>query len=158
MSIYDYLKKLNISYQEFRHKPIFTVEEGKEIDKNFPGVKTKNLFLRDKKKKNYFLLSLTSDKKADLKKLAKILKVDRLSFSNEEDLENILKTYKGAVSPFNLINDKEGKVILVIDKDILKKESVNFHPNDNKATLNLKTEDFIKYLNSLKNEVIYLDL
>jgi Ala-tRNA(Pro) deacylase len=154
--VYKYLEKLGINYKRFEHKAVFTVEEAKEIEENIPGVKTKNLFLRDKNKKNYLLFCLEAEAKANIKQLSEKLGLKHLSFASSEDLEKLLKLTPGSVSPFGLLNDEENKVKLVIDKNILEGESVNFHPNDNRFTINLKTEDFKKYLDSLNNEVYFL--
>ena len=158
MDIYHYLDNLNIGYKKFDHVAVFTVEDAKKISQNILGTKTKNLFLRDKKKTNYFLVSTKDNKRVDLKKLAKRLGVKKLSFASPQDLAKFLNLKPGSVSPFGLIYDKESRVKLIIDREILEEDRINFHPNDNRVTLNLKTEDFKKYLQSLKNEIVYLNL
>jgi Ala-tRNA(Pro) deacylase len=150
--VYQYLKNLEIPYKEFKHKAVFTVQEAEEVEKNIPGVKTKSLFLRDKNKKRYILFCLNSKKRADIKQLAKKLNLKHPSFASSEDLEKFLKVKPGSVSPFGILNDQEHQVELLIDKEILEGDSVNFHPNDNRFTINLKPKAFKKFLNSLDNK------
>ncbi len=157
-TIYNYLDNLNIKYKKFNHQAIFTVRDAEKIDQNIPGIKTKNLFLRDKKKISYFLVLTEARKRIDLKKLARQLEVKKISFADSEDLNKFLNLKPGSVSPFGLIYDKDRKVKVIIDKEILKNNTINFHPNNNTATLNLKTKNFKEFLKSLKNKIIYLDL
>ena len=81
---------------------------------------------------------------------------DKIKFANENDLKEILSLSSGAVSPFGLINDKEGKVKVIIDKEVGESDFVSFHPNINTETLELSREDFHKYIKSLKNELILI--
>ena len=57
---------------------------------------------------------------------------------------------RGSVSPFALLNDKERKVRLMMDEEVLSSEKIRFHPNDNTATVVLSSEDFLKYADSVR--------
>lgn len=83
---------------------------------------------------------------------------DKIKFANENDLKEILDLETGTVSPFGLINDKERKVVLVIDKEVLENNFVSFHPNINTSTLELSSENFRKYLDSLDNKIIVVEI
>ena len=87
------LDKLQIAYVMHRHPPLRTVEDSKAHRDNMPGLHTKNLYLRDRKKQN-FLLVLEEDRQIDMKSLNKKIGCDRLSFGSAERLFEML----GAVS------------------------------------------------------------
>jgi Ala-tRNA(Pro) deacylase len=158
MDIYRYFRNLDISYVKHDHKPVFTVEETEEIYNSLPGLKTKNLFLRDKKRQ-FFLFSTLANKRIDLKELKEKLDVKKLSFGNADDLIDLIKTTPGSVSIFALINDSKNKVQGVVDNDLMTGEEVNFHPpNNNSATLTVSGEDFKKFLDKLPRKILYLDL
>lgn len=75
-----------------------------------------------------------------------LLEETRLSFANEEALEQKLGVKSGAVSIFNVINMKDNGVSFILDKDILKYEKVAFHPNVNTATITINSEELYKIL------------
>jgi len=152
----QYLQGYDIKYVLHQHPAVFTVAEAEIHCKNIPGMPGKNLFLKEKNKygeKRYFLVIMPALKRLDLKALQKKLEVKKLTFCNTEELKEILGLTPGAVSPFGLINDKENKVKVLIDEELWRAEIVNFHPNVNTASLELKREDFHKYIDSLQNEV-----
>lgn len=155
--VYDVLEKLNISYVQHEHPPVFTVEQAEQHWENITGAHCKNLFLRNKKGNRHYLVILESSKKAALKSLEKQLGEDRLSFASEERLRKYLGLETGAVSPFGLINDSRKEVQVVIDRDLKKAERINFHPNVNTATVGVSFEDFERFLNWCGNRVSYLE-
>ena len=56
--IYQYLREKDIRYQAIEHEAVFTVEQAKSLNLPDPESGAKNLFLRDDKKRNYYLLSV----------------------------------------------------------------------------------------------------
>jgi len=153
MEIKKYLKELGIKFKEFNHPAVFTCEEADKYNKEIKGIHSKNLFIKDRKSKIFYLLIMPAEKKLYMKELETILK-DKVKFANEKNLKNILNLTAGAVSPFGLINDKSNIVKIIIDKEIWNSDFVSFHPNINTETLELIKEDFHKYIKSLKNELI----
>lgn len=149
MDILDVLDKLNIKYNMQEHKAVYTVEEMQEIFLDMEGIGCKNLFLKDAKK-NLFLYTLPEDKRADLKTLPEKINSKRLSFANENDLQTYLGLIPGAVTPLGIINDKEQKVTVVLDKE-LKNNKVLIHPNRNTATISIKYDDLIKFIKYCRN-------
>lgn len=144
--VYLKLKELNIEYLKIDHIPIYTIDEANNLDIENKEYIAKNLFLRDDKKRNYYLLVVKSNKKIDLNDLKNKINSRRLSFASSEDLEKYLKLKKGSVTPLGVLNDVERKVKVIIDEDILKEEVVGVHPNDNDATVFMKTKDLIRLI------------
>lgn len=153
--VYLKLKELNIEYLKIDHIPIYTIDEANNLDIENKEYIAKNLFLRDDKKRNYYLLVVKSSKKIDLNDLKNKINSRRLSFASEIDLEKYLKLKKGSVTPLGVLNDVERKVKVIIDEDILKEEIVGVHPNDNDATVFMKTKDLIRLIELNGNLVEY---
>lgn len=144
MDLYEVLKKLNIEFKEIEHKPVFTIEQAQEIKGKIEGIGCKNLFLTDKRGK-YILLVLNENKKANIKQIEKIVNTSHLSFAETTELKSILQLEQGSVTPFGILNDKDNKVMLVIDKD-LKGKKLLFHPNVNNKTISISYDDLIEFI------------
>ena len=148
MNIYDVLDKLSISYEEITHDAVKTVKEAKEIENMIDGVPVKNLFLTDNEN-SYYLIMLEAHKRADLKKITRLVNKKHLSFASVNDLKDILKLDPGSVTPLGIINDRDNKVKIVIDKDLVGMK-ILVHPNVNIKTISINFDDlimFIKYKN-----------
>ncbi len=145
MDIYEVLNNLKIKYDEIEHEAVFTVKEAKRIERKLDGQGCKNLFLKYKDK--YFVYVLDADKRADLKAVANFLGVSFLKFGSEEDLYKLLGLIKGSVTPLGIINDKECKVEIVIDTELVGKRLM-VHPNTNTKTIAIEYDDLIKLIQS----------
>ena len=156
--VYLKLKELGIKYEVINHIPIYTIEEANNLDIKNKEYIVKNLFLRDDKKRNYYLLVVKSSKKIDLNNLKNKINSRRLSFASEIDLEKYLKLKKGSVTPLGILNDVEKIVKVIIDEDILKEEIVGVHPNDNSATIFMKVKDLIKLIELNGNIIKYVKI
>ena len=137
------LEELGISGELVRHPAVFTIEEMERLGIALRGEVVKNLFLRDDKKRNYYLVVMPEDKPANLKALRAALGARPLRFASEEDLQGILGLRGGAVSPFGVLNDTEGKVQVVLDAALRDWPAVGVHPNDNTATLRVPLSDLL---------------
>ena len=156
--VFNVIAELSIPYELLTHPAVFTVEEADIHMSDMEAGKTKNLFVRNKKKTQYYLLVVESTKRINLKEVSQQLQESNLSFASPEDLHKYLGITPGSVSPFGLIHDTEKKVHVVIDSDIMTYERVGFHPNINTQTVILSSEDFKKYLESTGNGVQYMKL
>ena len=143
MNLYDILNELNISYEEITHEKVMTIEEAKNIENMIEGIGSKSLFLKDKK--NYYLIILEENKRADIKELAGIIGCSKLSFASSERLKEVLGLEEGSVTPFGIINDGLNKVTLLIDKDLMNNKLL-FHPNVNTKTMSITYDDLIKFI------------
>lgn len=152
MDIFKILDELKIKYDVLEHQAVYTVEEAKQLEDMIEGLGCKNIFLTDKKG-NYFLLVLEENKKANLKELAKLLNVSKLTFGSEEALQEILGLEPGSVTPLSIINDKENKVLLIIDNDIVE-EKILVHPNTNTKTMSIEFKDIEKLIEYTNHKYI----
>ena len=158
-AIYDFIKNKNIWYEITERKAVFNMEELSEIEVPYPEYDAKNLFIRDDKKMNYYLITVKGDKRVNLKEFRNKNATRPLSFASEQDLMNIMNLIPGSVSPFGLLNDKELKVKFYLDKDFLNdKKIIGIHPNDNTATVWLKVEDLVEIIKENGNKVEFVEL
>ena len=143
----EYLNQNGIAFELFEHRAIFNMEEAAEIDLPWPEDEAKNLFVRDDKKRNYYLITVKGNKRVDLKQFRKEHATRALSFASAEDLQAKLKLAPGSVTPLGLLNDESRSVILYLDDAFLEGSAmIGVHPNDNTATIRLKTDDLIRLL------------
>ena len=144
--ILSLLEEENIPYEMEEHRAVNNMEELNGISLRYPEDDAKNLFVRDDKKRNYYLITIRGDKKADLKKIRREENTRALSFASDSDLQAILELSPGSVTPLGLLNDRERSTVLFLDEDCMKAGRIGVHPNDNTATLWLKTEDLTALL------------
>ncbi len=157
--IYDFIKNKNIWYEITEHKAVFNMNELSEIEIPYPEYDAKNLFVRDDKKKNYYLITVKGNKRVDLKKFKNNNGTRSLSFASEQDLKNIMNLKAGSVTPLGLLNDNELKVVFYLDKDFLNdKKIIGVHPNENTATLWLNVMDLMDIIKEHGNQVNVVDL
>lgn len=145
--IYDYLQSRHIWHEITEHKAVYNMSEVFELELPYPEAEAKNLFLRDDKKQNYYLLTVKGDKRVDLKEFRRKNKTRPLSIASEDELISILKLHAGAVTPFGLLNDAAGRVCFFVDKAFMAEPAlIGVHPNENTATVWLKVQDLIKIM------------
>ena len=129
--IYAFLHQKNIWYEITEHEAVFNMEELSKIEVPYPEYDAKNLFIRDDKKNNYYLITVKGNKRVNLKKFRIKYNTRPLSFASEHDLMNIMNLTAGSVTPLGLLNDQDLKVTFYLDKDFLdNSQIIGIHPNE----------------------------
>ena len=146
MVCYDALKTLEIEYERVSHESVGTIEGCKEIEEVLGVEIVKNLFLCNAQKTDFYMVIMPGAKPFKTKLLSPQLNCSRLSFAPEEYMEEFINCTKGSASVLGLLFDKNIKVRLVIDKDLLDMEFIGCHPCDNSSSLKIKTKDVIEKL------------
>ena len=150
--ICSFLDEHGIPFERFDHPAVFTCEQAAELKVDIPGGSTKNLFLRDRKGKRHILVITGHEKKVDLKALAEVINVDKLSFASSQRLKKFLGVDPGAVTLLGLINDEDCCVEVVFDEDVWKEEQLQCHPLVNTATLVISHVDIERFLKATGHE------
>ena len=159
IKVYDFLDKIGVEYYRVDHESAHTAEQCKTVDVALNTVTCKNLFLCNRQKTSFYLLMMPASKEFRTKNLSPQLNSSRLSFGEVEDLQRLLNLTPGSVSIMGLINDKDGAVQLVIDRDVLVPEHISCHPAINTSSIKLKTKDVLeKYLPATRHEPILVEL
>ena len=152
------LSELGIEVTVHRHPPLRTVEESKALRGSLPGLHIKNLFLRDKKR-NIWLVTVLEDRDMDIKALkTKLASKGNLSFGSADLLAEALGVAPGAVTPFAVMNDPDGRVRLALDRAVLEGDLVNAHPLHNEATIAVAPEALVTFLEACDHPPMLLDL
>lgn len=144
MAVYELLDKLEISYQRVDHEAAATVDDCHDVDEALGIHICKNLFLCNRQKTDFYLLMMPGLKKFKTKELSAQLGVSRLSFAEAEYMEEFLDIKPGSVSVMGLMNDKEHRVRLLIDSELLQDEFVGCHPCVNTSSLKLRMKDILE--------------
>ena len=155
--LFAHLEGLGLRTRTVQHPPVFTVEEARALRGDLPGAHIKNLFLRNKKGEMWLVVAEES-RPIDLKALGERLGAGRLSFGSPERLMSYLGVVPGAVTPFALINDREGQVKVAIDKAVLEQDPVNCHPLANDMTTAIAPQDLLAFIESSGHQPMILDL
>ena len=146
--LFAYLDGLGIRHTTVSHPPLFTVEQSQALRGQIPGGHTKNLFLRDKKQA-VFLVVAEEDADIDLKGLHRVLGASgRFSFGSPDLLRELLGVTPGSVTALGAINDRAGRVTIILDAALMEHATINAHPLVNTMTTSLARDDLVKFLES----------
>lgn len=146
-NIYSLLERKNIPHEITEHDAVFTIEQMDALGLSNMEAVAKNLFVRDDKKQNYYLITVCGHKRVELKEFRKTNGLRHLSFASADELQNILSLSPGSVTPFGLLNDKNHTVSLYIDADYFEGDGlIGVHPNENTATVWMKASDLLSLL------------
>lgn len=142
--VYDLLDSLKIDYQQVDNEAAMTMEACAEIDKAMGTAMCKNLLLCNRQCTQFYLLLIPGDKPFKTSVLSKQIGSARLSFAAGEYMEQFLDITPGSLSVLGLMNDKENRVTLLVDEEVLAGEYIGVHPCVNTSSLRLKTTDLVE--------------
>lgn len=152
------LNALKIPFEVVDHPPALTTEEADSFIEGIEGVRTKSMFLTNKKKTAYYLLIMDDQKRLDMSNLKEITGEKRIKMASEDSLMEKMKLPAGVVSIFGLLNNEEKDIHVYFDKEIIKEPRMSFHPNVNTKTIFLYTNDIFKYLENIGFNYSIIDI
>ena len=156
-ALFAKLDALGIAHETVAHEPAYTVNDAQHLRGELEGAHIKNLFLRDKKK-NIWLVTVLEERDVDLKQLRGALGAKgNLSFGSPELLMECLGVIPGSVTPLGVVNDRDGRVSVVLDKGILDHDLANVHPLRNDRTTQIASRDLLKLLEAENHPPAVLD-
>ena len=157
--VYRFLQERGIEYECVEHPAAYNMEEMSHIALPYPEADAKNLFVRDERKRDYCLITVKGEKRVDLKAFRQRHGTRPLRFASPEELRDILGLLPGHVTPLGILNDEERRVRVYLDAAFREPPGlVGVHPNENTATLFLKTEDLLRLLRDHGNPVELTEL
>ena len=157
--VYRFLQEQGIEYECVEHPAAYNMEEMSHIALPHPEADAKNLFVRDEKKRDYYLITVKGERRVDLKAFRRRHGTRPLRFASPEELRDILGLLPGHVTPLGILNDEEHRVRVYLDAAFREPPGlVGVHPNENTATLFLKTEDLLRLLRDHGNPVELTEL
>ena len=153
--VYDFLDSLGVQYKRIDHEAAMTMEACEEIDRTLGegAAICKNLFLCNRQETDFYLLLIPGEKPFKTKYLSAQIGSSRLSFGKPEYMEKYLDITPGSVSVMGLMNDRENKVRLLIDEDVLKEPHFACHPCINTSSIRFAMKDLTdKIIPAMKHE------
>lgn len=156
--VLDYLKANNIEHSWYTHDEAPTIEIARTRWRADGSKHCKNLFFRNHKGNRHYLVVLDCECDLNIHDLEQRLHQGKLSFASPQRMEKYLGLMPGSVSPFGLINDTENHVHLFIDENLKNEAMLSFHPNENRATVVIKQEEFMRYLSIVGNSYEFISL
>lgn len=159
LRVYDFLDELGIEYYRTDHEEANNMEACNEIDKILDTIICKNLFLCNRQKTDFYLLMMPGDKPFKTKDITGQIGCSRLSFASDDFMLEFLDIKPGAVSIMGLMNDKNNRVQLLIDKPVAESETLGCHPCVSTSSLKFNTKDILeKFLPAVNHEPIIVDM
>lgn len=156
---YELLKSRGVAFEVTEHKAVFNMNEMSEVEIPYPEADAKSLFVRDAKRREYCLITVRGDRRVDLKEFRRANGTRSLSFASEDELRDILGLLPGSVTPLGVLNDAEVRVKVYFDAAFLDPPGlIGVHPNDNTATVFMKTADLIDLIKDHGNVVCVVRL
>jgi len=157
--IYDFLNNKGVWFEVTEHEAMFSMNQLPQVALPYPEADSKNLFVRDDKKRNYYLITVRGNKRADLRDFQEKNGTRRLSFASSEDLMQMMKVIPGCVSPFGLLNNEEKNIQFYVDESFKSGRGLmGIHPNDNTATVWIKMTDLIDIIKEHGNSVKIVEI
>jgi len=158
MDVVQFLRSHGIEAQRHEHPAVMTVEESLRLVPKLPGLKTKNLFLRDKKGRRHLLVTVPHDVVVDLDALGEALAVGNVGFASAERLQKHLGIKPGSVSLLALVNDEALAVEFVIDRVLWEADALQAHPLVNTATLVIDHDGLERFLAATRHVPRVIDV
>ena len=146
VACYDLLDALGISYQRVDHDAADTITACEEVEGYLGAKICKNLVLCNRQKTDFYLLLMDGEKPFHTKDLSKQIGSSRLSFAPPEEMEKYLGVTPGSATILALMNDKEHKVRLVLDRSVADGDVFGCHPCINTSSLRLRTKDLLEVI------------
>lgn len=151
------LNALAIAFTTHEHEAVFTVAESDAVNAALVGAHTKNLFLKDQKGA-YFLITVPSDIRVNLKAVPAAIGSKKLSFAKAEDMERLLGISPGSVTPLAAVNAAIGSITIILDAALARADRLNVHPLRNTGTLGLSGASLLKILQYWGHQPIIADI
>lgn len=154
----DTLNELGITFHIVEHEPALTTEQADRFIEGIEGVRTKTMFLTNKKKRNFYLVIMDDAKRLDMDVFKDIVEEKQIKMASAETLNDKMMLPPGVVSPFGLLNNRDKDIQVYFDQEIVSEERMCFHPNTNEKTIFIKTEDLFSFLKAIGYEPHVIEL
>ncbi|MCR8969612.1 prolyl-tRNA synthetase associated domain-containing protein [Facklamia sp. 7083-14-GEN3] len=148
-AVEEKLKELGISFQIVDHEPALTTEQADAFIEGIEGVRTKTMFLTNRKKTEFYLLIMNDQKQLDMDQLKELIHANKVRMASAESLKEKMQLSSGVVSPFGLLFNEEKDIKVYFDYEIMGQDRMSFHPNTNEKTIFIETQDLLKFIEAI---------
>lgn len=144
LAAFALLDELKIPYTRVEHDCADTMEDCAAIS-DVLGIRIcKNLFLCNRQKTAFYLLTMPEDKPFHTNDLSAQIGSSRLSFAPSEKMVELLGCTPGSASVLGLMNDREHQVRLIMDQEVWEAPYFGCHPCKNDGSLRISTDDLLQ--------------
>lgn len=147
--VFATLAQLGIAYEVVEHPPALTTEEADGYIEGLEGVRTKSMFLTNKKKTAFYLLIIDVQKQLDMDAFKELVGANRIRMASSDSLMEKMHLPAGTVSIFGLLHNVEKDIQVYFEQEILSEPILTFHPNTNTKTIFVKTQDILHFVRSI---------
>ena len=141
---FELLEKLGVDYDCVSSEPADTMEKCDAVAAVLGSDICKNLFLCNRQKTAFYLLTMPPHKPFYTKDLSHQINSARLSFAPEDKLWEYLHCTPGSATALGLANDEENHVRLLVDRETFDAPYYTCHPCICTSTLRFRHEDFFE--------------
>ncbi|MGU7943008.1 prolyl-tRNA synthetase associated domain-containing protein [Streptococcus suis] len=156
--VFESLADLGMDYIFVEHPPALTTEQADRYIEGLEGVRTKSMFLTNKKKTAFYLLIMDDQKQLDMDQFRDLVGANRIRMASSESLMEKMHLPAGVVSVFGLLQNVDKDIQVYFDKEILSESILTFHPNVNTKTIFVRTEDVLRFVEELGFSATIVDL
>ncbi|MGQ7461375.1 prolyl-tRNA synthetase associated domain-containing protein [Streptococcus suis] len=156
--VFEQLDKFGIDYSIVEHPPARTTEEADRYIEGIEGVRTKSMFLTNKKKTAFYLLIMDDQKQLDMDQFRDLVGANRIRMASSDSLMEKMHLPAGAVSILGLLHNVDKDIQVFFDNEILSEPILTFHPNVNTKTIFVKTEDVLRFVEEIGFSATIVDL
>lgn len=157
-AIYDALDSHGISFSRVDHDHADTMEDCLKIESVLGAGICKNLLLTNRQETDFYLLLLPGQKIFKTRFLSSQLNCARLSFAGPDHMASLLQTVPGSVSALELLFDRDCRIRLVMDRELMNDSMISGHPGFSTSTLSMALSDLLRYVRSTGHEPTWVDL
>jgi Ala-tRNA(Pro) deacylase len=143
-SVYQTLERLRIPFERVDTDEAITMEDCVQIDAKLDMKMVKTLFLCNRQQTSFYLFVTRGGKPFRSREFGNALGVARVSFAPAEKMETLLGTKIGAATVFSALLDKENKVQIVFDKDVLAEEWYGCSDGTTTGYMKVRTEQIVR--------------
>lgn len=144
--VYETLEKLQIPFERVDTQEAITMEDCAAINEKLNMRMVKTLFLCNRQQTAFYLFVTRGDKPFRSRDFSNALGISRVSFAPAEQMETMLGTKIGAATVFSSLLDRENKVQIVLDREILAEEWYGCSDGTTTGYMKIKTDDIYKKL------------
>lgn len=152
------LASLEIPFEIVEHEPALTTEQADRFIEGIEGVRTKTMFLTNKKKTAYYLLIMDDHKRLDMGAFGQIAGSKGIKMASADSLYEKMMLPPGVVSPFGLLNNDDKDISVFIDQEIIGEDRMSFHPGTNEKTIFIKTADLLRFVEAIGYKANIIEL
>lgn len=142
--IYQTLEKSGIEWTRVDNDPAITVDDCEAISERLGAPTVKSLLVANRQLTKFYLVVMPGHKPFVTRDFTAALGVSRVSFVKPELLQEMLGVEVGSATPLAIVADKENKIRLVVDKEVMARRSMLLPDGTTTCYMNIPSSALIE--------------